>query len=183
MSTNTLLGQALDDLRQAADLANTLMSPSYHSLEPDEQDILVPRLVSLIDMARESLCANQQSAEGAGALPDGYAAAGAWWRAFCARRDAAAPYAFPSELKEFALSLAPEHMLQFLDAIGEMMVTRETAGVPSADYLFSSGRVQFCCLSPQEQDAQWDEDGKPVTELARRMVGMPASTNPEASHD
>lgn len=100
---------------------------------------------------------------------DGYEAAHAWWLRFLDARDAAHPYKFNSNLREFASILPPEQIPQFLDSVGALMVTWIVDGEPTDLCFVGPAYVEFNSLSPAEQDAQTDGDGNPLTDLARAM--------------
>lgn len=111
----------------------------------------------------------EQEADSSAAFPDGYEAAHTWWRAFLDARDAAKPYEFDSNLRNFGLSLPIEQLGEFLDAVGALVVCWMTAGEPARECKMNAPRIAFTRLSPEEQDAQFDDDGEPVTDLAREI--------------
>ncbi|MCQ9615915.1 hypothetical protein L1889_03705 [Paenalcaligenes niemegkensis] len=100
---------------------------------------------------------------------DGYTAAAVWWNEFLERKEAAEGYFFYSNLRESIPPLRYEAQCQFLDAIGELMVSWMVSGEPSSIRSFGPACVEFTKLSPEGQDAQVDDNGSPLTNLALAM--------------
>lgn len=101
-------------------------------------------------------------------FPNGYAACAAWWRDFSDRIDAAEGYFIDPKLREFTQALPADQVGDFIDALGEVLITWKISGEPANDYTNGPPDVAFCKLSRHEQDQQYD-DGEPATDLARAM--------------
>lgn len=102
-------------------------------------------------------------------FPNGYAACAAWWRDFSDRLDVAEAYSVDPKLYEAVQALPHDQLSDFCDALGEMLVSWKRSSEPEHTYTSNPARVAFCKLSPNEQDAQFDGNYEPCTDLARQM--------------
>lgn len=164
--------------RTAEGAQNYVTCPDYElqmiqqlaDLGAESVERIAHRALALCDIIKLDLTAiKDRGGDVKPTFKDGHEAAHTWWVRFLDARDAAAPHFFNSNLREFASILPPDHLRQFLDAVGALMVSWIVAGDPTRQAYFGAAYVEFNTLKPQEQDAQFDGEGTPLTDLARAM--------------
>lgn len=83
---------------------------------------------------------------------NGFRAAERWHAGFCAAAEAAEGYLFPSGLRQAFEALPESARLDFLDAIGALLVSFQVIGIPAPGRQNLWEDVQLCAMSHEEQD-------------------------------
>lgn len=138
--------------------------------KPAFERVGISTLQSVAPCQQSGNTPNTPSAESSKPFRDGHEAAYVWWLRFLEAHEAAGGYFFSSNLREFASILPANQIRQFLDSVGALMVAWIVAGEPTRKCYIGAAHIAFNDLSPEQQDAQFDGNGAPLTALAQAMA-------------